>query len=233
MSTDLKHIRIGLTNQHPCSYLQNQQERVAVALDDELHNSQNYQILLANGFRRSGNTIYKPHCEHCSACQPIRIAIQDFTPTKSQKRLINKAKHLHWEMKPQMDDDWFDLYSRYICQRHKNGTMYPPKRDDFARFAQTDWLTTQYLHGYTEAGQLVAVAVTDCMDLCSSAFYTFYDPDLPISLGTLAVLEQIKNCRINQQQWLYLGYQIDECPAMNYKTRFQRHQRLVNQRWQG
>ncbi len=233
MSKDLQHIRIGLTNNHPCSYLPEQQERVAVALDERLHTEKNYQLLMANGFRRSGDTIYKPHCEQCNACQPIRVAIKYSTPSKSQKRLLKKAQDFRWEMKPQMDAEWFDLYSRYISQRHQNGTMYPPKRDEFARFAQTSWLTTQYLHVYDESSQLIIVGVTDVMDHCSSAFYTFFDPNHPLSLGTLAVLYQIKYCQEHNQQWLYLGYQIDECPAMNYKTRFQHHQRLVNQRWQG
>lgn len=233
MSTDLQQIRIGLTNNHPCSYLPEREERVAVALDANLHSDQNYQVLMANGFRRSGDTIYKPHCEHCNACQPIRISIPDFICSKSQKRLLNKAKTIRWEMKTELDADWFDLYSRYICKRHKDGTMYPPKEDEFARFAQTTWLQTGFLHLYAESGQLLAVAATDIMESCSSAFYTFYDPDFPLSLGTLAVLYQIKFCQQQNKHWLYLGYQIDECPAMNYKTRFQRHQRLVNQRWQG
>ncbi|MCX8791518.1 arginyltransferase [Vibrio parahaemolyticus] len=233
MSTDLQHIRIGLTNNHPCSYLPERQERVAVALDAELHTEQNYQLLMANGFRRSGDTIYKPHCERCHACQPIRISIPDFVLSRSQKRLLSKAKSLRWEMKTEMDAEWFELYSRYICKRHKNGTMYPPKRDEFSRFAQTTWLTTLFLHIYDDSNQLLGVAVTDVMAQCSSAFYTFFEPDYPLSLGTLAVLYQVNYCQQNNEQWLYLGYQIDECPAMNYKTRFQRHQRLVNQRWQG
>ncbi|CAE6900125.1 May conjugate Arg from its aminoacyl-tRNA to the N- termini of proteins containing an N-terminal aspartate or glutamate [Vibrio sp. B1REV9] len=233
MSTELQQIRIGLTNNHPCSYLPNRQERVAVALDEELHTEHSYQVLLANGFRRSGNTIYKPHCELCSACDPIRVSIADFVASKSQKRLLNKATQLRWEAKPEMDKDWFDLYSRYICKRHKDGTMYPPQEEEFARFAQTTWLKTRFLHIYDGSQQLVAIAVTDEMSQCASAFYTFFDPDFPLSLGTLAVLYQIEFCQKNDKHWLYLGYQIDECPAMNYKTRFQRHQRLVNQRWQG
>ncbi|MBE4116375.1 arginyltransferase, partial [Vibrio parahaemolyticus] len=84
-------------------------------------------LLMANGFRRSGDTIYKPHCERCHACQPIRISIPDFVLSRSQKRLLSKAKNLRWEMKTEMDAEWFELYSSYICKRHKNGTMYPPK----------------------------------------------------------------------------------------------------------
>mgnify|MGYP000102849482 CR=1 FL=1 len=232
MNQDLHQIKIGLTDNHSCSYLSERQERVAVALDEQMHTPENYEVLLANGFRRSGETIYKPYCDNCSSCHAIRVSIADFKLSKSQRRILNKSKSFTWEMKDTMDDSWFDLYSDYITQRHRNGTMYPPKQKEFAQFSQNPWLTTQYLHIY-DADKLIAIAVTDVMERSTSAFYTFFDPNIEISLGTLAVLLQIEYSQNTNKHWLYLGYQIDECPAMNYKVRFQRHQRLVNQRWQG
>ncbi|NOH79431.1 arginyltransferase [Vibrio sp. RE86] len=232
MSSDLQQIRIGLTDCHPCSYLADRQERVAVALDPTMHCGSSYEVLLANGFRRSGDTIYKPHCDQCQSCQALRLSIPEFLPSRNQKRLLSKARHFQWELKESMDEGWFDLYSRYIEARHKSGTMYPPKRNEFAQFSQCSWLNTQFLHVYDE-GKLIAIAVTDVLSNSASAFYTFFDPDYPLSLGTLGVLYQAEYCQQQGKQWLYLGYQIDECPAMNYKVRFQRHQRLVNQRWQG
>ncbi|MEX0333408.1 arginyltransferase [Vibrio tubiashii] len=232
MSSDLQQIRIGLTDCHPCSYLADRQERVAVALDPTMHCGSSYEVLLANGFRRSGDTIYKPHCDLCSACQAIRVSIPDVVTSRNQKRLLNKAKAFSWQLKEQMDDNWFELYSRYIEARHRNGTMYPPKQKEFAQFSQCAWLNTQFLHIYDQ-DKLIAIAVTDILSNSVSAFYTYFDPDYALSLGTLAVLFQIQYCQEQGKQWLYLGYQIDECPAMNYKVRFQRHQRLVNQRWQG
>lgn len=225
-------IRIGLTDSHPCSYLTEQQERLAIAFDPAQQNEQNYEILLANGFRRSGHTLYKPHCHHCQACQPLRIVVADFVPSKSQQRLLKKASELTWEVKSELDDDWFSLYARYIEARHQSGSMYPPKKQEFLQFATCHWLNTQFLHIYDHE-QLIAVAITDVLPASASAFYTFYDPDYPLSLGTLGVLLQLDYCQQQQKTWLYLGYQIDECPAMNYKVRFQRHQKLVNQRWQG
>jgi arginine-tRNA-protein transferase len=103
-------ISIGLTHESPCNYLKDQLERVAVVIEPELHTDLNYDMLLANGFRRSGATIYRPYCLQCAACQSIRIPALDFTPSQSQKRLWNKARHLRWEMKASMDDSWFSLY---------------------------------------------------------------------------------------------------------------------------
>ncbi|WED20766.1 arginyltransferase [Vibrio sp. JC009] len=232
MIPEVQQIRIGLSTTNPCNYLESEEERVAVALDEVLHCNQGYELLLANGFRRSGGTIYTPHCTSCSACQAIRLSIGDIALSKSQKRLLSKAKHLRWELKTEMDENWFDLYSRYITKRHSSGSMYPPKEKEFFKFAHCDWLDTRFLHLYDEE-KLILIAVTDVMDNCASAFYTFFDPDYPLSLGTLGVLCQIEFCQKQLKQWLYLGYQIDECPAMNYKVRFHRHQRLVNHLWQG
>ena len=232
MSSDLQQIRIGLTDNHPCSYLPSRQERVAVTLDTNLHSSSNYEVLLANGFRRSGDTIYKPHCELCSACQAIRISIPDFEASRSQKRLLAKAKEVTYQLKEEMDSEWFSLYSRYIEARHRTGSMYPPNRKSFAEFSHCTWLNSQYLHFYYQ-NQLIGIAVTDILSNSASAFYTFFDPDCEFSLGTLGVLLQVEYCLKQGKQWLYLGYQIDECSAMNYKVRFHPHQRLVNQTWRG
>lgn len=227
-----QQIKIGLSAQNSCNYLTGRLERVAVALDGELHTPEGYELLLANGFRRSGDTIYTPYCDSCKACQAIRLSIADINLTRSQIRLGKRAEKLRWEAKSTMDKNWFVLYQNYINKRHQHGSMFPANRDEFAKFAHCEWLDTRYIHLYDQ-DKLLAIAVTDLMENCASAFYTFFDPDSPLSLGTIGILTQIKYCQQTNKQWLYLGYQIDECPAMNYKVRFHRHQRLVNQRWQG
>jgi arginine-tRNA-protein transferase len=228
----MSDIRIGLTESHACSYLPDQLERVAIVLDSTIKSPQNYERLLANGFRRSGSMIYQPYCDRCSSCQAIRLPVHDIQLSKSQKRLLNQSKNVRWEMKSQLDDNWFTIYQHYINARHQHGSMFPPNRNDFLQFSECNWLDTRYLHLYLD-NQLMAIAVTDIMPQCASAFYTFYDPDSSLSLGTLAVLMQLEYCKLEHKPWLYLGYQIDECTAMNYKVRFHPHQRLVNQRWQG
>lgn len=228
----MQSIQIGLTKEHPCSYLSDQKERVAVAVDPNMQTPENYEVLLANGFRRSGETIYKPYCKNCSECHALRVDVPSFTLSKSQKRLKNKACHLHAEIKPTLDANWYNLYADYINKRHSTGTMYPPDKKDFERFALCSWISVSYLHIY-DGDKLVAIAVMDILPDSASAFYTFYDPDSPLSLGTIAVMFQIEYCQKAHKRWLYLGYQIDSCPAMNYKVRFHPHQKLVNHLWRG
>ena len=123
---------------------------------------------------------------------------------------------------------WFELYSSYIEARHKGGTMYP-RNKMFVTFPM-QWLNTQYLHIYDQ--DKIAVAVTDILSNSISAFYTFFDPHYPLSLGTLAVLFQ-KRLPATGKTMALSWLSNRRMPAMNYKVRFQRNQRLVNQRWQG
>lgn len=232
MLPELQKIKVGFTQGHPCSYLRDQEERVAVVLEEELQTASGYELLMANGFRRSGDTIYRPYCEGCNKCIAIRIDAEHSTPSRSQKRLLNKAKDLHWEVNFEIDNNWFEVYAAYINARHSDGSMFPPQKNDFAKFSQSSKIPISYLQIYHN-DKLVSVAVTDQVSNANSAFYTFYDPNFPISLGTLSVLLQIEFTRLQGKKWLYLGYQIDECAAMNYKVRFDSHQKLVNQRWQG
>ncbi|SKA48066.1 arginine-tRNA-protein transferase [Enterovibrio nigricans DSM 22720] len=208
-----------------------QQETIAVVLEPELHSVTGYAWLIQSGFRRSGNTLYRPHCQRCSACQSLRVDTHLFTPSKSQKRQINQLKRLTVELKTELDEDWFDLYDRYISARHRDGSMYPARKDDFLSFIGSTWQRTYYVHLY-ENQNLIAIAVTDVISRGFSAIYSFFDPDHPWSLGSLCVLAQIELAKQNKIPWLYLGFQIDACPAMKYKTKYHPHQRFIDGTWQ-
>lgn len=225
-------LEVGLTPEGPCSYLPEQRERLAVAMDQELHSPLGYQALIRLGFRRSGSTIYKPMCNACSACQPLRIDAEEFSPSKSQKRILNKLSAFTWEIKTEMDDEWFALYERYITARHQSGSMFPANEEQFFEFSQAEWLPSHFLHIY-ENNVLIAIAVTDILVDSVSAMYTFFEPEHLLSLGTVSILIQLKLCKQLQKNWLYPGYQIDDCPAMKYKDRYKPNQKLVNMVWRG
>ncbi|AZL85368.1 MULTISPECIES: arginyltransferase [Aliivibrio] len=225
-------LQVGLTPEGTCSYLPDQKDRLGVIMEPELHSLSGYQELIRLGFRRSGSTIYKPMCDSCNACQPLRIDAENFSPSKSQKRILNKSSHFEWEIKSQMDENWFSLYERYINARHQSGSMFPANKEQFFEFAQAEWLPRHFLHIY-ENEVLVSIAVTDLLSDSLSAMYTFFDPDNALSLGTVSVLIQLQLCTKLNKKWVYPGYQIDDCPAMKYKDRYKPNQKLVNMVWQG
>lgn len=224
--------RAGLSQEFACSYLPNRQEQLLVILDPNCYSSDKFESLLALGFRRSGNQIYRPHCPTCSACSSVRVLAQEFIETKSHKRKLNKAK-TRFEVKysNQERPQYYALYSKYISLRHQDGSMYPPDKTQFQSFLLCSWLNITFIELWDQ-DNLVAVAVTDCMDKAISAIYTFFDPDYEqYSLGTVMILQQLIFAKAQNKHYVYLGYQIDECPKMNYKTQFLPAQKQVKDQW--
>ncbi|KAA1161569.1 arginyl-tRNA-protein transferase [Pseudoalteromonas distincta] len=224
--------RVGLTQEFDCSYLPNRQEQLLVILDPSCYSTDKFESLLGLGFRRSGNQIYRPHCPICSACNSVRVLAQDFIPSKSQKRKLNKAKN-QFEVKysTQERPEYYPLYSKYITMRHQDGSMYPPEKEQFQSFLLCSWLKITFIELWHQ-DTLVAVAVTDCMNSSISAIYTFFDPDFEhYSLGSVMILEQLKFAKEQNKQYVYLGYQIDECDKMKYKTQFLPAQKQLNDEW--
>jgi len=224
--------RIGLSQPFECSYLPDRQEQLLVILDPSCYSSNRFESLLGLGFRRSGNQIYRPHCPICSACSSVRVLADEFMPTKSQKRKLNKAKNRFEVKYSQVErEQYYPLYSKYISLRHQDGSMYPPDKSQFQSFLFCSWLTITFIELWDQEN-LVAVAVTDCMDNAISAIYTFFDPDYEhFSLGTVMILQQLKFAKQQHKQFVYLGYQIDECDKMKYKTQFLPAQKQLNDQW--
>ncbi|MBH0048679.1 arginyltransferase [Pseudoalteromonas sp. SWYJZ19] len=224
--------RVGLTQEFDCSYLPNRQEQLLVILDPSCYSTDKFESLLGLGFRRSGNQIYRPHCPICSACSSVRVLAKEFMPSKSQKRKLNKAK-TQFEVKysTQERPEYYPLYSKYITMRHQDGSMYPPEKEQFQSFLLCSWLKITFIELWHQ-DTLVAVAVTDCMNSAISAIYTFFDPDFEhYSLGSVMILEQLKFAKEQNKQYVYLGYQIDECDKMKYKTQFLPAQKQLNDEW--
>ena len=224
--------RLGLSQQFDCSYLADRQEQLLVILDPSCYTPGKFEQLLALGFRRSGDQIYRPHCPVCSACKSVRVLAKAFLPTKSQKRKLNKAKNaFSVKYSDQQRPEYFPLYSKYITERHQDGSMYPPEQSQFNSFIFCHWLPITFIELWDQE-KLVAVAVTDCMHNAVSAIYTFFDPDYEhYSLGSVMILEQLKFAKEQNKQYVYLGYQIDECDKMKYKTQFLPAQKQLNDEW--
>jgi len=228
-------LNVGLTGAFPCSYLDGQDEQLLMLIDPELHASKYYLSLMAMGFRRSGDQVYRPNCPSCNACQSLRISPKCFAPSKSQKRLLNKNKHFCVKQSNLVKSNYFPLYERYINKVHRDGVMYPASLDQFESFIGCSWINMQFIEIY-DGDKLIAVSVTDQLqdDINTgwSAFYCFYDPDYTNhSLGKYAVLQQLKLAKEQNITYLYLGYYINNCQKMNYKNQFNPHQRFINQQW--
>ncbi len=232
--SNLRTLRFYATPEHDCSYLPDHQARTLfvdprVTIDRHL-----YSQLSDLGFRRSGGHIYRPHCDSCQACVSVRIPIERFRPSKTQRRIANRNADLVVSSAPCMlTQEYYALYERYICQRHADGDMYPPSEEQFVNFLAEGGSDSCFYEFRAPEGQLLAVAVSDRLDQGLSALYTFYDPDAQKrSLGVYAVLWQIRQAQRLQLPFLYLGYWVKDCRKMNYKTAYSPLEMLLDGEWQ-
>ncbi len=230
--TDLQQLQFYATPEHSCSYLENRRAKTIFVDPDALLDKNNYSRLSDLGFRRSGNHIYRPHCQNCSACISARIPVALFRPSKSQKRVLRLNQDLlTCSRAPTYTDEYYALYERYIRVRHHDGDMHPSSIEQFESFLVQSQFNTRFIE-FRHDQTLLAVAVVDYLEQGISAIYTFFDPDLPHrSLGKLAILRMIQQAHLEGLPYLYLGYWIKNCQKMAYKADYQPIQLLIEGHW--
>lgn len=220
------------TPAHTCTYLPGN-DATTLFVDPEFPKDAGiYTLLSRNGFRRSGEHVYRPNCNDCSACVPVRVPVERFEPRRSQRRTLRANRDLRVVAREaNFCEEHFLLYDRYLGARHANAGMDNPTRKQYREFLLSSWADT-VLHEFRLGGHLVAVAVADRLSDGLSAVYTFYDPDYSRrGIGTYCILWQIDETRRLGLAWLYLGYWIADSPKMLYKREFLPQERFIDGRW--
>ncbi len=226
-------VRLFQTLPHPCGYYADRTAQNLVIDPACEHLPNIYEAALAKGFRRAGGHVYRPHCGACRACIAARIPVADFMPDRSQRRCMKRNADITVEVvRAEFRDEYFELYRRYLDQRHHEGGMDNPDFEDFGRFLYTAWSPTRFIE-FRLDGRLVGIAVTDFAQAGLSAVYTFYDAGLAKrSLGTYAILQQVEIAKKRNIPHVYLGFWIENHPKMDYKTSFRPLEILGNEGWQ-
>lgn len=220
------------TPSHACSYLPDR-EAITLFADPGFPKDVGlYSVLSRNGFRRSGAHIYRPNCEHCQACIPTRVPVNEFKPSRSQRRVWQRNSDLQViTREPRIREDHYALYQRYINTRHAGGGMQNPTKEQYVEFLTSSWADTVF-HEFRLADELMAVAVTDRLFDGCSAVYTFFEPSQAArSLGVHTVLWQLRESQRLGLQWLYLGYLIEESPKMRHKRAYRPQEHFRDDRW--
>lgn len=231
--TTVSELRYFTTPEHECSYLEGKRSTTLFADPGAHINTELYSMLSSVGFRRSGRHIYRPHCQDCRACIPVRVPVQHFERNRKQKRVWRKNSDLEIKMvSPEYTDENYSIFNAYINARHIDGDMYPADPDQFRSFL-VDGRPEAAFCEFRKDDKLIAVCVADVMSDGLSAIYTFFSPaESKRGLGNFAVLWLIEEAIKMNKPNVYLGYWIKECQKMNYKMDYRPIEAYYRDQWQ-
>ena len=232
-----------LTAPSVCPYLPGREERKvfthligrrAPALNDTLTQS---------GFRRSQTIAYRPACESCRACVSVRVLVDEFTPSRNQRKIVARNADLigHPEP-PRATSEQYALFRAYLDSRHADGGMADMSVLDSSMMVEDSHVDTRLIvyrrrgpdsriNGRGE-GPIIAVALTDILADGLSMVYSFYEPEqADRSIGTMMILDHVERARRMGLPHVYLGYWVEGSRKMAYKARFTPQERLGMNGW--
>lgn len=227
-------IQFYVTAPYPCSYLAGRRARSQVATPNHLVTTPVYGDLVQLGFRRSGLFAYRPYCDHCRSCQPIRVSVQNFQPDRSQRRCWQRlSETLSVAEEPlKFSNEHYALYQRYQSSRHTGGGMDQDSREQYAQFLLQSQVDTRLVTFRDQTGELLMISMIDVLPVGLSAVYTFFEPTRSKdSLGTFGILWQIAEAYRLNLPHVYLGYFIEESRKMAYKNKFRPAEVFCHGRW--
>jgi arginine-tRNA-protein transferase len=214
-----------------CSYLSREDAQLEVRVMVHV-TAEEFEAMLMRGWRRFGPCYFRPACASCHECVGLRVVVDDFEPTKSQRRAGRAGSRLRRVVgPPRVSEDRLSLYAQWHAEREGARGWQPN-----AHTARSYALDFAYPHPaarevafYDDAagGKLVALGLWDETPSCSSAAFFFFDPGYASwSLGIANVVLGIADARRRGVPHVYLGYRVLECASLRYKAGFGPHELL-------
>ncbi|QOV87719.1 arginyltransferase [Humisphaera borealis] len=224
-------IRLSLVNtgEHACPYLPGRMSSNRAFWAEQIP-PEVYHAFMDAGFRRSGKFVYQPVCRGCRQCISIRVPVKEFRASKSQRRCLRRNDDLRVAIgPPEPDAERFALYQKYVTQWHGKKPADDPEDpyESFCSFLYESPVDTVEYQYRDQGGRLIGVGICDLSPQSLSSVYFYHDPDESHrSLGTFSALREIGDCIDRGIPYYYLGYWVDQCTTMDYKSSYKPHQIL-------
>lgn len=227
-----KDVPLYLSLTGPCPYLQGRVEQT-IFTRTETPTAALATTLVQMGFRRSQDIFYRPQCPGCSACVPIRVDVQSFTPSKTQRRTLKKnADLVVVTSHPQPTAELFDLFHAYTSARHETGGMGSMDYAAFRTFMEQGATQARLMTARDADGKLAGAVLYDAVNDGASAIYSWFDPQATgRSLGVFLILSLLEKVRAQGKAYLYLGYWIGQSAKMSYKTAYRPYELFLDNQW--
>lgn len=206
-----------------CSYLQGYNQTTHYKIIEEC-STQHSEDLIERGYRRFGKLYFRPICSDCNECQSIKIDVANYSFSKSARRILKKAKDIKvYIQKPTLTQEHLEVFEKYHrYMHHKKGWDY---NHTTAEHYFNSFVTGDEDFGYEvlyfDQGKLIGVDLIDILQSGISSIYFYYDPQYSyLSLGKFSLYNQIKIAKGRGLKWIYLGYYVEECPSLSYKSSY-------------
>jgi arginine-tRNA-protein transferase len=188
---------------------------------------------LAQGDRRSGQFLYRPACPQCRACESLRIEVEHFRPSATQRRTLRRGDRLIETRigPPAVDDARVALFNKHRRGRDLARYERDVNHAGYESFlVETCCETVEF--SYWLEGALIGAAVSDRGAAALSAVYCYFDPEHSrLSPGVYNVLKHVETCRAWGMRYLYLGFYIAASEHMSYKAQYLPHERFIGGQW--
>lgn len=227
LNRDIEFVEEG----RECSYFDNQISDIRYRY---LHScsTEQYQLMLERGWRRFGKMHFVPECKTCTKCVSMRIDVENYKFSKSEKRVISKNKDTKLFIRPpSITMEHLNLYDKYhkFMNEKKDWPYSPIEPNEYIKSyvdAKEEY-AKEFL--YVRDDKLIGVALVDVLPKSISAIYCYYDHDYQdLSIGKFSVLAQIKIAKEMKIPYIYLGYWIKDHYSMGYKESYNPFEVLKN-----
>jgi arginine-tRNA-protein transferase len=219
--------------EQPCPYRDGMVSRLPHRWQRRMLSPVEFDQSLAEGDRRVGRMLYRTACPACVACEPLRIPVAEWQPSRSQRRVWRRNEDLQVEVGPaSFSEEKLALYNRHKSERGLARSEEPMSRSSYERWFVLSCTRTVEMR-YTLAGRLVGLGIVDVGQLDASSVYFFFDPDESRrSLGVMSVMAEIAWLKAQGGRFHYLGLYVEDCRHLVYKATYLPHERRIGGAWQ-